>query len=384
MKTCAALSWTAIVLMQRVAAFSSLHNALPSTPKARTVADIISLQQSYRGDQGDNYNGVESMGEPLFGRGEYFGGRQGSNSENFRQASRGERYRRRENLRSGPDYGQNEIAFGGRRQYNGDDRQYGSIRNDEQYGSVRRGGRMQGQRQDGNQGGGWQDRQYDQGNVRSGTGNGFKRGGSANTGNSRVQNFFTPKQREVRQQQDNQGARYGWQQQYNTDRGNVRAGSSNDFRRGSSNDRMQDYYTPKQREIWQRQDNQGARYGWQQQYNTDRGNVRGGSTSNFVRGSAMDRYQDFSTPREREMRQMKDNRALSRGGQDYGGRGGGGGGGYYEQGGRDMYNGIGGDYEQDGYDGYDRGYERDQYYVPGRSKREDARRVWQDVRRIFR
>ena len=98
----------------------------------------------------------------------------------------------------------------------------------------------------------------------------------------------------------------------------------------------------------------------------------------------MDRYQDFSTPREREMRQMKDNRALSRGGQDYGGRGGGGGGGYYEQGGRDMYNGMGGDYEQDGYDGYDRGYERDQYYVPGRSKREDARRVWQDVRRIFR
>ena len=74
--------------------------------------------------------------------------------------------------------------------------------------------------------------------------------------------------------------------------------------------RMQDYYTPREREMM----NPGVRYGWQQTYDRNRGNVRNsGSSENFRRGSALARMQDVYTPREREELQMRDNSALSRG-----------------------------------------------------------------------
>ena len=47
----------------------------------------------------------------------------------------------------------------------------------------------------------------------------------------------------------------------------------------------------------QQRQNFGARYGFQQQYDVNRGNVRGGSSNDFRRGRAFDRYQDFQTPR---------------------------------------------------------------------------------------
>jgi len=74
--------------------------------------------------------------------------------------------------------------------------------------------------------------------------------------------------------------------------------------------RMQDYFTPKQREIWQRNDNDGARYGWQQQYDADRGNVRQGPSSDFWRGTGYNRIQDFQTLRERELGQQRDNQGV--------------------------------------------------------------------------
>ncbi|KAL7553116.1 hypothetical protein ACHAWF_016391 [Thalassiosira exigua] len=105
------------------------------------------------------------------------------------------------------------------------------------------------------------------------------------------------------------------------------------------------------------------RWGWQQTYNTGRGNVRNGSSSDFRRGRSYNTYRTYATPREREMRQMEDNRRLGRGGYN-GGRDGMGGqmeerlGTYY---GRNKYNGYGEsgvDYGYDslddfGYGGYD-------------------------------
>lgn len=144
----------------------------------------------------------------------------------------------------------------------------------------------------------------------------FRRGRGINSRNNaggRIQDYYTPGEREMWQQEQNQGVRYGWQQHYNVGRGNVRRGSSSNFRRGNAFDRVQDYYTPGERELRQQQDNRGARYGWQQQYDTSRGNVRGGSSSNFRRGRAFDRMQDFLTPLERERRAMQENRDLGRG-----------------------------------------------------------------------
>ena len=315
MTTSVAIFWLATKMMPIVgiaAAFS--WTAIPSpVGRMNAAAGLVTGRQcrglrSYR----ENYYN----GEPLFGNGDYYN-RQGSqSSEGFRQVSKDDRYRRRESVRYGgggrsSEYEANAGGLNGQygRGYfrNGRVKDYYTPKQREVW-----------QQQD-NQGAryGWQ-QQYDtdRGNVRGGSSNNFRRGSAFD----RIQDYLTPKQREIRQRQDNQGARYGWQQQYDTDRGNVRGGTSNDFRRGSALSRMQDYYTPKQREIWQRQDNQGARYGWQQQYDTGRGNVRGGSSSDFRRGSSFDRYQDFSTPREREMQQMLDNRELSRGyynSQDY-------------------------------------------------------------------
>ena len=98
-------------------------------------------------------------------------------------------------------------------------------------------------------------------------------------------------------------------------RDNLRNGQTfgGGFRSGNGYDRIQNYLTPREREMSQQRQNYGARYGFQQQYDVNRGNVRSGSSNDFRRGRAFDRYQDFQTPREREMRQMRDNRMLSRG-----------------------------------------------------------------------
>ena len=148
-----------------------------------------------------------------------------------------------------------------------------------------------------------------------------------------IQEYSTPGERERR----NRGVRYGWQQQYDWGRGNVREGSSRDFRQGSARARIQDYLTPGQRERRQ-QARDGVRYGWQQQYDWGRGNVRrSGSSEYFRRGRERDDVQDFRSPRERERRQREDNRVLSREtfGRRYGGGGGDGGddGAYAERGG---------------------------------------------------
>mmetsp|Transcript_38634 Transcript_38634/g.81236 ORF Transcript_38634/g.81236 Transcript_38634/m.81236 type:complete len:490 (-) Transcript_38634:301-1770(-) len=133
-------------------------------------------------------------------------------------------------------------------------------------------------------------------------------------GRGRIQDYYTPGERERQQQRMNDGARYGWQQQYDVGRGNVRRGSSSEnFRRGKEYDRVQDFLTPREREERQQRQNQGARYGWQQQYNTGRGNVRQGSSNDFRRGREYDDKRDFMTPRERERLQRLDNRALGRG-----------------------------------------------------------------------
>ena len=82
----------------------------------------------------------------------------------------------------------------------------------------------------------------------------------------------------------------------------------------NNSNRIQDYYTPGERELLsQRQNNNLLRYGWQQQYDWDRGNVRRGSGEDFRRGSAVSRISDYFTPLERERRQMWDNRVLGRG-----------------------------------------------------------------------
>jgi len=125
--------------------------------------------------------------------------------------------------------------------------------------------------------------------------------------------------------------------------------------RNRNNNRIQDYYTPGQREMLSQQQMQssGLQYGGQPQYDTDRGNTRRGSSSDFRRGSARTRIQDYATPREREMRQMRDNRALGRGDYENDGYGGGGGGDYNrgERGGRG--------YADDNYPDY--GYGRNDY-----------------------
>mmetsp|Transcript_34899 Transcript_34899/g.74446 ORF Transcript_34899/g.74446 Transcript_34899/m.74446 type:complete len:432 (-) Transcript_34899:120-1415(-) len=249
-------------------------------------------------------------------------------------------------------------------------------------------------------------------------------------GGGRMQDYYTPGEREAYQQRQNQGARYGWQQQYNTERGNVRSGSSNDFRRGTALDRIQDFLTPKEREARQQRQNDGARYGWQQQYNTERGNVRSGSSSDFRRGRAYDTFRTYTTPKEMEKRQMEDNRSFgARSNNDYGGGGrgningmrNGGDGRFNARGGRsdNSYGGGGDSYgygrnsgRNDGrYDGANDGrygggndvyeYGRDDYYEPeivdgggyaregydGGGRRANRRRIrnsWENLRNVFK
>jgi hypothetical protein len=167
--------------------------------------------------------------------------------------------------------------------------------------------------------------------------------------------------------------------------------------RNYSNNRIQDYYTPGERELMSQRDNNGLRYGWQQQYNRGRGNVRMGSGEDFRRGSALTRISDYFTPLERERRQMSDNRALGRGGRrsegyydggrDYYGsssRGGGRGmdgrrGGYYED--YPDY-GFGDYYDDDEYDDY---FENDGGYSSG-SRRRGRRNgnTWDNLLNMFR
>ena len=116
--------------------------------------------------------------------------------------------------------------------------------------------------------------------------------------------------------------------------------TSENFRRGRGSGRIQDFLTPREREERQQRQNEGARYGWQQQYNMGRGNVRRGSSNDFRRGARTTRAVTL-TPREREMRQMRDNRELGRYGRDGIG---------YDRGGEDYYERDDIGYGRDGID----------------------------------
>lgn len=162
--------------------------------------------------------------------------------------------------------------------------------------------------------------------------------------------------------------------------------SSRQRRNMNNGNRIQDYYTPGEREMMsQRQnDSYGLRYGWQQQYNRDRGNVRMGSGEDFRRGSALSRISDYFTPLERERRQMSDNRALGRGDTYYDNSRGGGGvggvnerrGGYYE------------DYPDYGFDNYDDEYddyfEDDGGYSSGSRRRSRSGSTWDNLLNMFK
>lgn len=204
---------------------------------------------------------------------------------------------------------------------------------------------------------------------------------------------------------DNFGGRYnqrGYAEQ-RTFGGRVRSNTygnygSEGFRRGNALDRIQDYVTPRNREMIQQRQNGMARYGNQQQYDVNRGNVRAGSSSDFRRGRGFDRIQDFLSPREREMRQMQDNRILGRGVYQQGyyddGRGGGYGG-YQGEGmgdtyGRDMYDDFSysssGGRRRDSYDGTS-GY--DSIYNEGLADRSYSGRRnsgsgWDNLKNVFR
>ena len=164
--------------------------------------------------------------------------------------------------------------------------------------------------------------------------------------------------------------------------------------------RIQDYYTPGERELMaQRDGNYGLRYGWQQQYNRDRGNVRRGSGEDFRRGSALNRISDYFTPLERERRQMRDNResmgrrydngrgysTTTMGGsrRDYDGGSSRRVGGYYED--YPDY-GFDDDYYQDEYDDYfddDGGYSSGSRRR-GRNGRRDGGGAWSNLFNMFR
>eukprot|EP00986_Skeletonema_menzelii_P009973 scaffold4675_cov126-Skeletonema_menzelii.AAC.4 len=157
-------------------------------------------------------------------------------------------------------------------------------------------------------------------------------------------------------------------------------------RQARNSNRIQDYYTPGERELMSQRNNNGLRYGWQQQYNRERGNVRMGSGEDFRRGSSLSRISDYFTPLERERRQMSDNRALGRGrsegyGQYYGNgnRGGvvdGRRGGYYE------------DYPDYGFDDYDDEYddyfENDGGYSSGSRRRARNGSTWDNLLNMFK
>lgn len=156
--------------------------------------------------------------------------------------------------------------------------------------------------------------------------------------------------------------------------------------------RIQDYYTPGERELMSQRQNSGLRYGWQQQYNRDRGNVRMGSGEDFRRGSSLSRISDYFTPLERERRQMSDNRALGRGGgreESYNN--------YYgnienRRGGRGLDGRRGGyydDYPDYGFESYDDGedddyFENDGGYSSGSRRRARNGSTWDNLLNMFK
>jgi len=178
-------------------------------------------------------------------------------------------------------------------------------------------------------------------------------------------------------------------------------------RSASSNRIQQDYYAPGEREwMSQRstgnrngnnQNNNGLRYGWQ-----ERANVRRGSGEDFRRGSSLRRISDYFTPLERERRQMSDNRALGRGGGEgqYGTTRSsiGGVGGQYGYGGNNNNNRGGGmdarrggyyedypDYGFDNYgDDYDDYFENDGGYSSGSRRRARNGSTWDNLLNMFR
>lgn len=184
----------------------------------------------YYNDNNMNAMGRSGPGPRLFGNGQYFN----DSSEDFRVTSRSDRDQRRNYLRYAPsgegggggDRRPRETAFGGRRT-NGDSFGF----NERTYGG-------------------------DFDNFRQG--NGFR--GNRRLGGSGVREELEER-REQRLQQERErrynnqrkgGAdmsRWGWQQQYDPKRGNVRNGSSDDFRRGRTYNGMRDLYTPREREM---------------------------------------------------------------------------------------------------------------------------------------
>jgi len=167
-----------------------------------------------------------------------------------------------------------------------------------------------------------------------------------------------------------------------------------------NSNRIQDYYTPGERELMSQRNgagqNNGLRYGWQQQYNRERGNVRMGSGEDFRKGSSLSRISDYFTPLERERRQMSDNRALGRGRTEGYGYGGDGGGGYGQYGNSDRGGGVGGarrggyydDYPDYGFDNYEDEYddyfENDGGYSSGSRRRARNGSTWDNLLNMFR
>mmetsp|Transcript_7879 Transcript_7879/g.12200 ORF Transcript_7879/g.12200 Transcript_7879/m.12200 type:complete len:423 (-) Transcript_7879:161-1429(-) len=165
-----------------------------------------------------------------------------------------------------------------------------------------------------------------------------------------------------------------------------------------NSNRIQDYYTPGERELMSQRNgagqNNGLRYGWQQQYNRERGNVRMGSGEDFRKGSSLSRISDYFTPLERERRQMSDNRALGRGRTEgYGNDGGG----YGQYGNSDRGGGVGAarrggyydDYPDYGFDDnyedeYDDYFENDGGYSSGSRIRARNGSTWDNLLNMFR
>lgn len=137
--------------------------------------------------------------------------------------------------------------------------------------------------------------------------------------------------------------------------------------------------------------NDGLRYGWQQQYDRERGNVRRGSGEDFRRGSALTRISDYLTPLERERRQMSDNRALGRGSSSMG-YSNSNGGGQYGYGNNNRVVGRRGGYYEDypdyGFDNYEDEYddyfENDGGYSSGSRRRARNGSTWDNLLNMFR
>ena len=189
----------------------------------------------------NNMNYYDDDRPRLFGNGQYFN----DSSEDFRVTSRSaDRGQRRNYLRYAPsgegggsDRRPRETAFGGRRT-NGDSFGF----NERTYG---------GDFDNFRQGNGFR------GNRRLGGGGSSTIGVRDELEERREQRLQQERERRYNNQRRGGAdmSRWGWQQQYDPKRGNVRNGSSNDFRRGRTYNGMRDLYTPREREMKQMQDN---------------------------------------------------------------------------------------------------------------------------------